>query len=232
MAFCYCHLISCVTQDFWWYFTLRAQYTRNSAVGELKYFRGQWDMKQVAELPSVGHSLQFFGTWNTVKTIIIRISEHFSEDTTSVGLQFMEGNIGSLELISSWRQENESSNWLELPMSKVQDSRAVSVLRLKLCIAWELRSHGQPFQVSFSGSCSVRTDLKLKVWAFLGRNTVVTLCYTFILLWVLLWVGLCLAGTDSSLGWFHLFSFLLTSSWNKTWEGKQNSYQYISEFLA
>lgn len=36
--------------------------------------------------------------------------------------------IQSLELISCWRQENERSNWLELPMSKVQVSRAVSVV--------------------------------------------------------------------------------------------------------
>lgn len=154
MTFCYCHSISCVRQGFRWYFTLWAQYTWNSAVGELKYFRGQWHMKQVAVLPSGGHSLQFFGTWNPVKTTIIRIYEHLSEDTTSVGLQFMEGNIGSLELISSWRQENERSNCLELPISKVQVSRAVSALRLKLCIAWQPRRHGQHFQVSYSGSCS------------------------------------------------------------------------------
>lgn len=30
-----------------------------------------------------------------MKTIIIRIDEHLSEDTTSVGLQFMEGNTKS-----------------------------------------------------------------------------------------------------------------------------------------
>lgn len=184
MAFCYCHSISCVRQDFRWYFTLWAQYTWNSAVGELKYFRGQWHMKQVAVLPSGGHSLQFLGTWNPVKTTIIRIYEHLSEDTTSVGLQFMEGNIGSLELISSWRQENERSNCLELPISKVQVSRAVSVLRLELCIAWQPRSHGQHFQVSYSG----RTDLKLEVWVSPGWNAVVTLCSTFVLR-VLLRVG-------------------------------------------
>lgn len=184
MAFCNCHSVSCVRQDFRWYFTLGAQYTWNSAVGELNYLRGQWHMKQVAVLPSGGHSLQFFGAWNPVKTTIIRIYEHLSEDTTSVGLQFMEGNIGSLELISSWRQENERSNCLELPISKVQVSRAVSALRLKLCIAWQPRRHGQHFQVSYSG----RTDLKLEVWVSPGWNAVVTLCSTFVLR-VLLCVG-------------------------------------------
>lgn len=118
MAFCYCRFISCVMQDFWWYFTLWPQHTRNSAVGELKYFRGHWHMQQVTGLSSVGHNLQFFGTWNPVKTIIIRIYEHLSEDTTSVGLQFIEGNTGSLELISSWGQENERSDWLELPIAR------------------------------------------------------------------------------------------------------------------
>lgn len=193
---------------------------KNSAVGELKYFRGQWDLKQVAELPSVGQSFQFFGTWNPVKTRIIRIYEHLSEDTTSAGLQSMEENIGSLELISSWRQENEISDWLDLPVSKVQDSRAVSVLRLELCIAGEPSSHSQPFQLSVSGSCSVRTDLKLRVWAFPGRNAVVALCSTFIPLWVLLWAGFMSAWNRLILGLAPSIQFP-----SKTWEGKQNSYQ-------
>lgn len=85
MAFWY-HLcisfISCVTQDFGWYFTHWPRYPRNLAVGELKCFGGQWYVKLVTELPSVDHSLQFLGTWNLVKTII-RIYEHLTEETTS-----------------------------------------------------------------------------------------------------------------------------------------------------
>lgn len=40
-------------------------------------------MKLVTELPSVDHSLQFLVTQNLLKTVIIRIYEHLTEDTIS-----------------------------------------------------------------------------------------------------------------------------------------------------
>lgn len=116
MAFCYCHFISCVMQDFCWCFTLRPQYTR----------------------------IQLLESWNTSGAVRLetsgRASFSRSEFPVLWDLKSSEDQ-NNQDLWASLRRYNLFSSWASIHGRKCRKSRADQQLEAR---EWKLRLVGSP----------------------------------------------------------------------------------------